>query len=253
MPNYCNSSSSNPAIVCEYRLCSNRAGGNNNWATIYSFKDTEGLETWFTQTYGDTRVRDFVIRLRDVNTDHIYMQYANHPNYVFGDGSTFTNLEWSSLPRYSTATETGEKIHMIRVGIRRINNKLHLLVNAKEFHDELDKIGVAHDGARYLDRPASSATVATSNFVMSPEVLLRRDYKDVEFTEMVPENGTMVKTTRKVPVTASFDLSGLWTSPPGMPQLKKLCESAHDVARKILEHYQPIDISVEIHKKIVKQ
>lgn len=148
---------------------------------------------------------------------------------------------------------TGEIKKMIKVGIRRLGGKLTLLVNARDFHTELDKIGVTHDGVRYNDRPSCSYSVASNSFTMSPEVLLRRDYKDVEVTEAGRDDKDNPVTVKKmVPVTASYDLSGVWTTPPSFEQLKKLCNSANDVARKILEHYQPIDISVEIHKKVVK-
>lgn len=121
----------------------------------------------------------------------------------------------------------GEKKEMINIKVGRPNGKLTLFVDAKGLHDTLDSIGVEHDGTMYKDRPASSYSVANNSYVISTETLLRREYP------------------------AKFDLSAVYTNPPGFPKLKQLCESAYEQARKILEHYQPIDISVDIQKKIL--
>ena len=144
---------------------------------------------------------------------------------------------------------------MIKVGIDRVAGKLCLLVNAKEFHEQLDEIGCTYLNNRYNDRPASASTIATNTHLMSTEVLLLRDYKEVEIVKRkkaVVEGEKSEVTVVKMPVTACIDLSAVWSNPPSFEQLKKLCNSANDAARKILEHYQPIDICVEIHKKIVK-
>jgi hypothetical protein len=48
---------------------------------------------------------------------------------------------------------------------------------------------------------------------------------------------------------AKFNLSEVFAgTPPSMVTLQRVTESAFDVVRKILEHYQPIDITVDIKK-----
>jgi hypothetical protein len=101
---------------------------------------------------------------------------------------------------------------MISTKITREAGKLMLVINAKDFHDTLDSLGVAHDGTMYLHRPTAETAVAN-----------RR-----------------------------FEISGVWSTPPTNANLTALCGSALPAARKILDHYQPIDISIEIQKKIVR-
>lgn len=215
------------------------------------------------QRMADYQIRaalDFCIRCRDSETDFIYAQYPVSPSYSVGTHTWMKELARIDWREYQTDsaivglkfTPTGEK-KMIKIGVQRLAGKLTLVVNARDFHTELDKIGVAHKDGAYIDGPASSVSVATSAFVVSPLVLLKRDYRDIELPRMVKnEAGEMVKTVVKTPVSATYDLSGIWGNPPSFEQLKKLCNSANEVARKILEHYQPIDISVEIHKRVVK-
>lgn len=133
----------------------------------------------------------------------------------------------SFTPQTNTESEEG-KISMIKTGIVREAGKLMLVVNAKEFHDELDKIGCTYTGDKYDHRPLANTGVCNNRFEMSTECLLVRQYP------------------------AKFDLSGVWTTPPSINQLKTLCASAEAAGRKILDHYQPIDISIEIQKKILK-
>lgn len=117
---------------------------------------------------------------------------------------------------------------MIKTRITREEGKLMLVVDAKEFHETLDSLGVAHDGEKYLHRPAADTSIANRRFEMSTECLL----------------------TRKWP--AKFELAGIWSTPPTNANLTALCASAIPAARKILDHYQPIDISIEIQKKIIR-
>lgn len=117
---------------------------------------------------------------------------------------------------------------MIDVGIKREAGKLMLVVNAADFHSELDKIGCVHAGDKYLNGPSANSSVASSRFEMSTKCLLKREYP------------------------AKFDLTGIWTTIPTTAQLNALCESAYAAGRKILDHYQPIDISIHIQKKILK-
>lgn len=146
----------------------------------------------------------------------------------------------------------GEIRHMIKVGINRVAGKLTLLVNAKEFHEQLDELGCTHSNGKYVDRPPSSCVVANTTHQMSTEMLLLRDYKEVEIIERVKEGDVYKNVPKKVFVTATADLSAVWSNPPSFENCKKLCNSAEAAARKILEHYQPIDIAIEIHKKVVQ-
>jgi len=120
------------------------------------------------------------------------------------------------------------KVSMVKVNITRPGGRLTLSVDAKALHDTLDSIGCKVDGNTYKDRPQSRAAVVSSDYKLSPNVLLRREYP------------------------ATYDLTDCFTSPPTFTQLKKMCESAYEATRLILDHYQPIDISVEIHKKAIK-
>lgn len=122
---------------------------------------------------------------------------------------------------------------MINVSIKREKGQLMLFVDAKDFHEELDAIGCSYtndsDGVGVYDHaPPVVAIVADSRFQMSTNCLLRREYP------------------------AKFSLAGLWANIPTNAQLTALCESAYAAGRKILDHYQPIDISIEIQKKLVK-
>lgn len=169
--------------------------------------------------------------------------YAINPNYEIGWRicqnnivlwEKYTNSEWvwnkiaDPEPEYIDDPNV-EKKDMIKAKITREAGKLVLVIDAKEFHDTLDTIGVLHDGSKYLNGPATTEVVAdVRNHTMSTSCLLKREYP------------------------AKFDLSGLWTAPPRFDHLKAICDSAYTQARKILDHYQPIDICIEIQKKVVK-
>lgn len=171
---------------------------------------------------------------------------------AWGPDGEFTCDAWyaalGQTPPTSNPSDPSAKVHMIKTAIKRVGGKLMLLVDARDFQAELDKLGCQHDGSRYLDRPAAATQICDSQFRMSTEVLLKREYRDVEYFEMVDGS----KVVRTMPVSAAFDLSGQFASPPSFDNLKKICSTADAAARKILEHYQPIDIQIEIHKKVVR-
>lgn len=192
-----------------------------------------------------TNRRDYVVRARCMDTGFIYEQTTANAGTWVGKNET---IEWRLPP----TNLTGKVKNMIKVGIKRVNGKLCLLVNAREFHTQLDEIGCTYTGTKYNDAPATANTVSSSTHQMSTNVLLMRDYRDVDVVEQKKVGDTVEKVVTKVPVTACIDLSTVWANPPSFDNLKKLCNSANDAARKILEHYQPIDIAVEIHKKVVK-
>jgi len=118
---------------------------------------------------------------------------------------------------------------MVNLKVKREGGKLYLYVNAKELHDMLDAVGATHTNDVYNDRPATVfAVVDAGRNQISTDSLLKREY----------------------PYKA--DLSRVYTEPPSIQNIRRLCESAHEQTRKVLEHYQPIDISIEIQKKVVK-
>lgn len=118
---------------------------------------------------------------------------------------------------------------MVELKVKREGGRLWLYVNAKGLHDILDAIGVGTSqmGTMYADRPRADVTIASrSNNVLSTEVFLRKEYP------------------------AKFDLSTVYVDPPpSVASLQRLTESARDQTRRILEHYQPIDITVSISRK----
>ncbi len=119
---------------------------------------------------------------------------------------------------------------MVKLQIKREGGRLYMFVNAKGLHETLDAIGVPVDSGNnmYKDRPVAGYTVSSSAFTLSTETLLKKEYP------------------------AKFDLSAVFSSqPPSLANLSKLRDSGYEQCRKILEHYQPIDISLDIQKKIV--
>lgn len=228
-----------------------RRENDNSWHLSVATNSLEGCEAWIDYDWA-TRERDYALRVFDSQISHVVIQLQ--PNLIYDESwcQEFPDIPYSE---YSTLTPnlTGKIRNMIKVKGARVGGKLMLLINAKEFHDELDKIGVAHDGSKYLDQPSSSCEIANSSFSLSPRVLLKRDYKEVEIMEYKKgDSGELLKEKKLIPVTCAADLTGLWSTPPTFENLKKLANSANVVARQILEHYQPIDISVEIHKRILK-
>ena len=120
---------------------------------------------------------------------------------------------------------------MVHVAVKRDTtngSRLFLYVDAKKLHETLTSLGVPKTGTRFDNRPASRQSVADASFNLSTEVFLNAEYP------------------------AKYDLSAVFANPPSLANLKKLCNSSFEAVRKILEHYQPIDISVEIQKKAVR-
>lgn len=231
-------------IVVEYY---NSPTTSVRWQRLGAFEEDETDKAReYLDGYRGAR-RNYVVRARNTENDHIYgvipaitAEWVGHPENV--------DIEWRDGPQIPMERAK----NMIKVGVKRVQGKLCLLVNAKEFHEQLDEIGCTHTNNKYNDAPATANSVSSSTHQMSTNVLLLRDYKDVEVVESKKVGDAVEKNTIKVPVTACIDLSQVWSNPPSFDNLKKLCNSANDAARKILEHYQPIDISVEIHKKVVK-
>jgi hypothetical protein len=124
-----------------------------------------------------------------------------------------------------------EKKSMIKLNVKREGGRLFLYVHAKGMHDILDSIGVPTAGEMYADRPRATTQVADrTTHIISTDALLRKEYP------------------------SKFDLTAVYGTeqPPSIANLQRLTESAFEQTRKILEHYQPIDISVSIQKKEIK-
>lgn len=183
----------------------------------------EGLQrTHYWDRHSNTRAsRDYAIRIVNTETDEVGYQED-------GLATSFGNIPLIVEAQPTPTHKEENAKNMIKAAIQRDKGKLMLVIHAKDFHDTLDSIGCSYTNEMYDNRPAASVSIASSRFEMSTECLLKREYP------------------------AKFDLSGIFSTPPRNEQLKQLCESAYQAGRKILDHYQPIDISIEIQKKIVK-
>lgn len=187
--------------------------------------------------------RDSDSRYADVEADSIrelalVAEAGGYPlDRPEADGYRLFDAERAEVRLYETAraeelaernTPSEGRSHMVNIKIKRSGGRVVMAVDAKGLHDVLDAIGVPtiDSGERYADRPRADHSVlnrATS--VLSTEVFLRRQYP------------------------ATFDLSALFNDPPNPSVFQRIGDSAYDQVRKILEHYQPIDISVSITKK----
>lgn len=134
-----------------------------------------------------------------------------------------TSTESSPAPAPALAPEA-----LATVSIRRDkpSNALIMELNAKPLHDLLDSIGVGHTGDMYNDRPQAGFRIASGD-ELSTELFLKRQY----------------------PV--KVNLSTVFSNPVSYNRLKNIAESSFPVIRKILEHYQPVDIKIQINKRLV--
>lgn len=151
--------------------------------------------------------------------------FANFPRFN-------SNQENAIMPPESAATAvtapalTHTPNSLVRAHVRRdtTSSRLALVVDAKPLHDLLTQMGVPIEDTTFANRPGARHAVASADFQLSTEVLLRRAYPH------------------------TVNLSAIWGEPPTIPQLRKLGESIHTAVRKILEHYRPIDISFSVVK-----
>lgn len=129
-----------------------------------------------------------------------------------------------------TNTETASaKATMVKVSFRRESGSLMMYVDARGLHETLDALGAVHENGQYINGPSTANSVLrTSVNKLSTAALLHREYP------------------------RAFNLSTIYSSPPTTAALRELGESAYEVSRRILEHYHPIDISVEIQKKVIR-
>jgi hypothetical protein len=136
-----------------------------------------------------------------------------------------TPTENSVITEAPTPTPT----QLIKLAIKRnkSDSRLMLTIDAKPLHDILDSIGCTADSSgSYRDRPSADFRIVNNNR-LSTELFLKRVYP------------------------YEVNLTGIFSTPPTVARLREICETALDAVRKILDHYQPIDISYTIHKRIV--
>ena len=178
---------------------------------------------------------------RYISVDRVY-EYAGGPSFEAADELGQHELGQHGNPYRVVEVATGlpvtarmiaerappagaERTSMITLNVKRKGGRVFLLVNAKGMHDILDSIGVPAVNGVYSDRPRATDLVANrTTHIISTEALLRKEYP------------------------AEFDLSVVYGAdhPPNIANLQRLTESAFEQTRKILEHYQPIDITVSI-------
>lgn len=193
-----------------------------------AYGQEDGDRLWF---------RHETARTVDSRLRHVYATFATASEaYEYGDRELdTTDYEFAVVdmttgqeaPRLPPPTREGKR--MIDLNVKREGGRLYLYVNAKGLHDTLDRIGVPFSGEMYTDRPrATTAVCDRSSHVLSTETLLKRQYP------------------------AKYDLSAVYTEPTNSANLKRLVDSAFEQTRRILEHYQPIDIKVSIQKKVLK-
>lgn len=119
----------------------------------------------------------------------------------------------------------GEKKQMIKLQCKREEGVLSLYINAAELHSILDSIGVKKSGLLYNNMPPNGDTTPAA---IGTSVLLEATYP------------------KKIQVNRYFN------APPSFAQLTNWCKTANQAVKRILEWYQPIDISIDIQKKILK-
>ena len=144
---------------------------------------------------------------------------------------TTLSPNWKTMPPTTMPTTTEQDpthAPLVSVNIKRgEGSALTLYIDATELHAMLTRIGVPSDERGFLDKPGAAYGVSSPDFKLSTDVLLRKQYP------------------------ARIKLSEVFSTPPSYTQLKRLAESSTDAIRRILEHYQPIDISINISKKLV--
>lgn len=110
---------------------------------------------------------------------------------------------------------------------RGAQGKMWLHVEAKELHDRLRAMGATVDPVTntFMDGPQSSYDCTDKVKLMS-KVFLKCEYP------------------------ASFPISDQWASgtPPTLDQLTAVCATGEATVKKILAHFQPVDIRLKIKR-----
>lgn len=168
-------------------------------------------------------------RIRNLDTEETVITFRQGRTHTDLSTIPFRNQEPETMPNIEIDPTTRTPEMMARIAITRdkATNRLLLTIDAKPLHDMLDAIGcLVDDSGNYRDRPPAQTSTCTQSTI-STEALLKRSYPTV------------------------ISLSGVFSQPPTVHQLRELCSSAHAQIRTILLHYQPIDISVTINKRVI--
>lgn len=139
-----------------------------------------------------------------------------------------TSIAPSSDPIVTVSPATTPILCKGSIRRNKASGGLELCIDAKALHEHLDAIGIPKQSGEYLNGPYSGFGVVRDN-TLSAALFLK-----------VPVSYPLV-----VNLSASFE------SPPPYARLLEICRSADGVVRRILTHYEPIDISFTISKSLV--
>lgn len=133
-----------------------------------------------------------------------------------------------------TATVSTPSGPLVSVNIKRVNGNLELHVNAQNLHTVLRGYGAVTrliDGKeKFENRPIPDfAGVISSgaNKKISTEALLVAEYP------------------------AKFSLTNAWTGVPTLQNMQNLKASIKGALEKVLDHYQPVDFTLNYYGKSV--
>ena len=116
---------------------------------------------------------------------------------------------------------------VITASFARVEGALSLLLDATPLHEYLDLVGVPYDAetGRYTDAPGDSRTIDTYSHTVQPYGLLVRG----------PQRIT---------------LSTYYRAPVPKTTLESLARSIEPAAIRIIDHYRPVTLRVEIALKV---
>lgn len=141
-----------------------------------------------------------------------------------------TAMPTSSDPIVTVSPATTPILCKGSIRRNKTTGALELCIDAKALHEHLDAIGIPKQGGEYLNPPYSGFGVVRENSLSS-----------ALFLRVPPQSQYPLV----VNLSANFD------APPPYSRLLEICRSADVVVRRILTHYEPIDISFTIAKALV--
>ncbi len=116
---------------------------------------------------------------------------------------------------------------LISVDFRRAKGQCLMIVDARELHAYLDRIGVERDATgRFKNQPA-------------------QDYSVIDTGRNRVSAGALLKPEGP----HEFNLLTHYSAPPSRALLAALRDSIATVVDTVIDHYRPIEISVRIHAK----
>jgi hypothetical protein len=162
-------------------------------------------------------------------------------HYTGRDISEFYIIKWvddktqimTSPPEEERIEDSNtRKRNMVNISFKKKDGHTLMVVDARELQAILDSLGAVHRDGRYMDRPVfNNQVVDAATHKLSSEVFLIR-----------PGSGGSLP---------EFDLTAVYNRPISKANLETLGESAEGVVRMILDHYQAVDITVDLRKKVV--